>query len=107
MTRLALHLDLGEPVQALGPWTGMGPPNNITRGKNGSFSISEQEGDGNRAYVCVRDGQGNVLARMERAISTASTSTRRHLRRRDPGPQRRQVRAAKLSGRLSCVAARM
>ena len=48
----------------LGEWTGMGGPNDITRGKDGNFYIAEQEDGGNPAYVCVRDGQGNVLARM-------------------------------------------
>src|SRR4051794_32360672 len=49
----------------LGQWTGMGGPNDITRGKDGNFYIAEQEDDGKPAQVCVRDGQGNVLARME------------------------------------------
>ncbi|MFZ3236214.1 MAG: 6-bladed beta-propeller, partial [Stellaceae bacterium] len=48
----------------LGQWTGMGGPNDISRGRDGNFYIAEQEDDGNPAYVCVRDGQGNVLARM-------------------------------------------
>ena len=47
----------------LGQWTGMGGPNDITRGKDGNFYIAEQEDDGKPAQVCVRDGQGNVLAR--------------------------------------------
>jgi DNA-binding beta-propeller fold protein YncE len=46
-------------------WTGMGGPNDITRGTDGTFYIAEQE-DGDRpAYVCVRDAQGAVLARLE------------------------------------------
>ena len=49
----------------LAEWTGMGGPNDISRGKDGNFYIAEQEDDGKPAYVCVRDGQGNVLARME------------------------------------------
>ena len=49
----------------LGQWTGMGGPNDITRGKDGNFYIAEQEDNGKPAQVCVRDGQGNVLARME------------------------------------------
>lgn len=49
----------------LGQWTGMGGPNDITRGKDGKFYIAEQEDGGNPAYICVRDGQGTVLARME------------------------------------------
>jgi len=46
-------------------WTGMGGPNDITRGKNGNFYIAEQEDDGKPAQVCVRDANGAVLARME------------------------------------------
>jgi len=49
----------------LGMWTGMGGPNDITRGKDGNFYIAEQEDDGKPAQVCVRDGQGNVLVRMD------------------------------------------
>ena len=49
----------------LGQWTGMGGPNDITRGTDGNFYIAEQEDDGKPAQVCVRDGQGNVLARIE------------------------------------------
>jgi hypothetical protein len=43
----------------------MGGPNDITRGKDGTFIIAEQEDGGKPAYVCVRDAVGNVLARME------------------------------------------
>jgi hypothetical protein len=49
----------------LGQWTGMGGPNDITRAKDGTFVIAEQEDDGKPAYVCVRDAGGKVLARME------------------------------------------
>ena len=49
----------------LGQWTGMGGPNDITRGKDGNYYIAEQEDGGNPAYVCVRDANGTVLARME------------------------------------------
>jgi DNA-binding beta-propeller fold protein YncE len=49
----------------LNQWTGMGGPNDITRAKDGTFVIAEQEADGNPAYVCVRDPNGAVLARME------------------------------------------
>jgi DNA-binding beta-propeller fold protein YncE len=49
----------------LGMWTGMGGPNDITRGKDGNFYIAEQEDGDKPAYVCVRDAQGNVLVRME------------------------------------------
>lgn len=49
----------------LSQWTGMGGPNDITRGTDGNFYIAEQE-DGDRpAYVCVRDGKGTVLVRLE------------------------------------------
>ena len=49
----------------LGMWTGMGGPNDISRGKDGNYYIAEQEDDGKPAYVCVRDAKGAVLARME------------------------------------------
>ena len=49
----------------LGMWTGMGGPNDITRGKDGNYYIAEQEDGDKPAYVCVRDATGNVLARME------------------------------------------
>ena len=49
----------------LGMWTGMGGPNDITRGKDGTFYIAEQEDGDKPAYVCVRDAKGTVLARME------------------------------------------
>jgi DNA-binding beta-propeller fold protein YncE len=49
----------------LGMWTGMGGPNDITRGKDGTFTIAEQEDGDKPAYVSVWDAKGNVLARME------------------------------------------
>jgi DNA-binding beta-propeller fold protein YncE len=49
----------------LGLWTGMGGPNDITRGKDGNFYIAEQEDGGKPATICIRDGQGKVLARLE------------------------------------------
>jgi sugar lactone lactonase YvrE len=49
----------------LGQWTGMGGPNDITRGRDGNFYIAEQEDGDKPAYVCVRDLKGNVLARLE------------------------------------------
>jgi DNA-binding beta-propeller fold protein YncE len=49
----------------LGMWTGMGGPNDITRGTDGTFYIAEQEDAGNPAYVCIRDENGTVLARLE------------------------------------------
>ena len=49
----------------LGMWTGMGGPNDITRAQDGTFIIAEQEDGGNPAYVCVRDAEGTVLAKME------------------------------------------
>src|ERR671929_149487 len=48
----------------LGEWTGMGGPNDISRGKDGNFYIAEQEDAGNPAYVTVRDPRGNVLAKL-------------------------------------------
>jgi hypothetical protein len=48
----------------LGEWTGMGGPNDISRGVDGNFYIAEQEDGGNPAYVTVRDPQGRVLAKM-------------------------------------------
>jgi NHL repeat len=49
----------------LGQWTGMGGPNDITRGTDGNFYLAEQE-DGDRpAYICVRDPRGAVLVRLE------------------------------------------
>jgi len=49
----------------IGMWTGMGGPNDIARDRNGIFYICEQEADGNPAYICVRNGEGNVLAKWE------------------------------------------
>jgi len=49
----------------LGMWTGMGGPNDISRAKDGTFVIAEQEDGGNPAYVTVRDAKGAVLVRME------------------------------------------
>ncbi len=49
----------------LGEWTGMGGPNDITRGRDGNYYIAEQEYDDKPAYVCVRDPQGRVLVRLE------------------------------------------
>ena len=46
-------------------WTGMGGPNDITRGRDGVFYIAEQEDDGKPAYVCVRDAKGTVITRLE------------------------------------------
>lgn len=45
-------------------WIGMGGPNDITRGKDGTLVIAEQEDGGDPAYVCVRNAQGRALARM-------------------------------------------
>ena len=62
----------------LGQWTGMGGPNDISRGKDGNYYIAEQENDGKPAQVCVRDANGTVLARCAStvAMTTASASTR-------------------------------
>jgi DNA-binding beta-propeller fold protein YncE len=51
--------------QYRGEWTGMGGPNDITRGRDGNFYIAEQEDAGNPAYVTVRDGEGRVLTKLE------------------------------------------
>jgi len=51
--------------QYLGEWTGMGGPNDISRGKDGNYYIAEQEADGNPAYCTVRSPKGEVLAKME------------------------------------------
>jgi DNA-binding beta-propeller fold protein YncE len=51
--------------ERLGEWTGMGGPNDITRGKDGNFYIAEQEENGGPAHIAVRDGEGRVLARIE------------------------------------------
>ena len=59
-----LNLDVPEG-EFLGQWTGMGGPNDITRGKDGNFYIAEQEDGVKPAYVCVRDANGSVLARLE------------------------------------------
>jgi len=49
----------------LDQWTGMGGPNDITRGADGNFYLAEQEDGDKPAYVCVRDGKGAVLVRLE------------------------------------------
>jgi DNA-binding beta-propeller fold protein YncE len=51
--------------ERLGEWTGMGGPNDISRGKDGNFYIAEQEENGGPAHIAVRDAQGKLLARME------------------------------------------
>jgi NHL repeat len=60
--RIQIFTPDGEFV---GQWTGMGGPNDITRGKDGNFYIAEQEDGDKPAYVCVRDAKGTVLARLE------------------------------------------
>jgi hypothetical protein len=54
-----------EEGEYRGEWTGMGGPNDISRGKDGNFYIAEQEDSGNPAYVTVRSPKGEVLAKME------------------------------------------
>jgi DNA-binding beta-propeller fold protein YncE len=49
----------------LGQWSDMGGPNDITRGPDGTFCVAEQEDGEKPAYICVRDAQGTVLARLE------------------------------------------
>lgn len=56
---------LSPDGELLGMWTGMGGPNDITRGKDGVFYIAEQEDGDKPAYICVRDSAGEVLARLE------------------------------------------
>jgi DNA-binding beta-propeller fold protein YncE len=46
-------------------WTGMGGPNDISRAKDGTYVIAEQEDGGKPAYVSVWDANGKVLARLE------------------------------------------
>jgi hypothetical protein len=58
--RIQIFTDDGRYV---GEWTGMGGPNDITRGRDGNYYIAEQEADGNPSYVCIRDAAGRVLAR--------------------------------------------
>jgi len=48
----------------LSQWTGMGGPNDISRGKDGNWYIAEQEDSGDPAYCTVRDKEGNVLAKL-------------------------------------------
>jgi hypothetical protein len=43
----------------------MGGPNDITRGKDGTFYSAEQEDGDKPAYICIRDAQGKALARLE------------------------------------------
>ncbi len=50
--------------QYLGEWTGMGGPNDISRGKDGNWYIAEQEDSGNPAYCTVRSPSGEVLAKL-------------------------------------------
>lgn len=49
----------------LGMWTGMGGPNDIARATDGTSYIAEQEDGDKPAYVCIRDADGKVLARLE------------------------------------------
>ena len=49
----------------IGRWTGMGGPNDITRGKDGTFYIAEQEDGDKPATICIRDAKGTALARLE------------------------------------------
>lgn len=49
----------------IGMWTDMGGPNDITRGKDGTFYVAEQEDGDKPAFICIRDAKGEVLARLE------------------------------------------
>jgi DNA-binding beta-propeller fold protein YncE len=60
--RIQIFTPEGEFV---GQWTGMGGPNDITRGVDGNYYIAEQEDGDKPAYVCVRDAGGAVLVRLE------------------------------------------
>ena len=55
----------GEDGSYRGEWTGMGGPNDISRGRDGNYYIAEQEENGGPAHISVRDGEGRVLARFE------------------------------------------
>jgi len=46
-------------------WTGMGGPNDISRGRDGNYYIAEQEYDDKPAFVCVRAPDGTVITRLE------------------------------------------
>ena len=48
----------------IGMWTGMGGPNDITLGKDGIFYIAEQEDGDQPPYICLRDANGEVLAKL-------------------------------------------
>jgi hypothetical protein len=58
-----------------------GGPNDITRSKDGNLCIALLEDGDKPAYVCVRDANGTVLARMESrhvrglGVTCAATST--------------------------------
>ncbi|HYK13812.1 MAG TPA: hypothetical protein VEW70_07500 [Burkholderiales bacterium] len=56
---------LSPDGELIGMWTGMGGPNDITLGKDGIFYIAEQEHDDKPAYICLRDGTGSVITRLE------------------------------------------
>ena len=49
----------------LAEWTGMGGPNDISRGMDGNYYIAEQEADGNPAYATVRNASGATIAKLE------------------------------------------
>ncbi len=51
-----------------GEWSGMGGPNDISRGKDGNYYIAEQEADGNPAYCTVRAPDGAVLKSASRHV---------------------------------------
>ena len=61
----------------LGEWTGMGGPNDISRGKDGNYYIAEQEDDDNPAYChASATRRATCSPRWRAATSTASASTR-------------------------------
>ena len=61
----------------LGQWTGMGGPNDITRGKDGNFYIAEQE-DERQARLCLRTrcDEGRCSPAWRAGMSTAWASIR-------------------------------
>ncbi len=60
--RIQIFTPDGEYV---GQWSGMGGPNDISRGKDGNYYLAEQEDGDKPAYVSVWDPSGKVLARLE------------------------------------------
>ncbi len=86
----------------LGMWTGMGGPNDITRGKDGNF-LHCRTGRRRQARLCLRPRRERKCARPHGEPPCPRCRrrlARRHLRRTDHGAQRRQVRAKRLSANV-------